>query len=64
MLQCLHNEQVDDEEFDRYASRLSSILERKVQMIGSLQDEVEVLRGHLQKQHELSVKVVDLNLSE
>jgi hypothetical protein len=62
MLQRLHNERVGDEEFDGYASRLSSILERKVQMIVSFQDEVDALRVHLLRQQELSAKGVSKRL--
>ena len=60
LLQSVQNDSVADYDIDDYASRLGSILDRKSYLINCLKEKLSTFRGQLQKEEELSKKVVAL----
>jgi len=60
LLQSVQSEAVADYDIDDYASRLGTILDRKSYLITCLKDKLVSFRGQLQKEEELSSKIVSL----
>ena len=61
MLQNVQREGAGEEDFDEYASRLGSILDRKTHLIRLLEDRMVSFRAQLQKEEELSKRVGNLS---
>lgn len=60
LLQRVQSDSVVDYDIDDYASRLGSILDRKSFLIACLKEKLGSFRTQLQKEEELSKKVVSL----
>lgn len=61
MLQTVQREDATQEDFDEYAARLGSILERKTHLIRKLDDKMASFRAQLKKEEELSKRVGNLS---
>ena len=60
LLQGVQSDTVVDYDIDNYASRLGSILDRKSYLINCLKEKLGSFRTQLQREEELSKKVVSL----
>lgn len=61
MLQNVQREGATQQDYDEYAARLGSILERKTHLIGMLEDRMASFRAQLKKEEELSKRVGNLS---
>ena len=61
MLQHVQREGATQDDYDEYAARLGSILERKTMLIGMLEDRMASFRAQLKKEEELSKRVGNLS---
>ena len=61
LLQNVQREEATQEYFDEYASRLASILDRKIHLIQLLEDRMAAFRAQLKKEEELSRRVGNLS---
>lgn len=61
MLQNVQREDATQQDFDEYAARLGSILDRKTHLIQMLQDRMTSFRAQLKKEEELSRRVGNLS---
>lgn len=61
MLQNVQREGASQVDFDEYASRLGSILDRKTHLIRMLEDRMASFRAQLKREEELSSRVGNLS---
>lgn len=61
MLQNVQREDATQEDFEQYASRLASILDRKTHLIQTLQNKMVAFRLQLKMEEELSKRVGNLS---
>ena len=61
MLQNVQREDATQEDFDQYALRLGSILDRKTHLIRMLEDRMISFRAQLKKEEGLSKRVGNLS---
>lgn len=60
LLQGVQGDGIIDYDIDHYASRLGSILDRKAYLIGLLKEKLTSFHSQLEREEELSKKVVSL----
>lgn len=61
MLQNVQREDATQQDFDEYAARLGSILDRKIHLIRMLENRMASFRAQLKKEEELSKRVGNLS---